>query len=220
MSVVLLRKCNPAGRGVLVALLSAVLLVVPAARCAATPPVWVRADGFVSAFVQQDGDVNPYDNVFGTEGDYKQGKGGNDLLDHAREWKNSLLNLLKIILGIAALVVLVGVILNLTSGDSGAAKRLGSWFLGFLVGEVLLTVFSRLRAGESSGAKSVTANGTGLLSLRQDIGNVMEVMLLIVAMFTLVTTTVQLMRGEQGSAEKIVRWLVTVSIGIMLLEII
>lgn len=203
------------GRGVLMALLS-VLLCLLSCRCAdayaaASPQGWHPVG--MSQFVQDD---DPINDAFGDfEGfDKSKSTGSTDIVSTLAGMRKSLVKVMEILLAICSLAVLTGAILNLTSGDQGAAKRLGSWFVGFAVGLAIFHVIGNLELG-------VKATGAdGLDGLRHDVGALMEELVLVIGAITLVSATLQLMRGEQGAAEKMVKWLITLSVGFVLLDLV
>lgn len=202
-------------RGVVMTLLPFVLCLLSSWRAGATVAVRDARPIGMSCYVQSDPNEDfEFEGLKDIEGfDKTQVNDKGDIFSTLASLRGLLVNLLKIILAICSLAVLLGAIFNLTSGDNGAAKRLGTWFIGFVVGMAMIQILGSLNPGH------IMSGQSGLDSLRHDVGCLLQELVIIISMFTLVSTVLQLMRGEQGSAEKMIKWLITLSVGYVLLDV-
>ena len=123
-------------------------------------------------------------------------------------------DILVIVLGICALVSLVGAIVTFMQGDQSGAKRLMLWLLGFVVGATVLGIISGISAGSSKGV----IKEFGLITA--EVRGVLISLLSIVSMVSAVTSAYHVMKGERDGVEKFLRTLIVCSLGITLLNLI
>lgn len=219
------------GGGVLVALLSAVALLFSGQRFRAYAQD-VPGDSF--------GYGSTYEQHFGRGGDVREGLSTDKLLDMDESVIDRNLNsqqtglvgilakvrgalalFLRAVLALAALGTLAVAVLQLSSGDQGAAKRMFMWLIGLSVCFVLLVLFGGSSSSLVFGGSTVVPDrGTGFGALRLSVGNIIESLLSIVAMVSLVNTSIHFMKGERDGAEKLFRWLIISVVGIVLLRVV
>ena len=126
--------------------------------------------------------------------------------------RDALLKFLKVLMGLASLGALVLAIYNLYVGESGGAKRLFMWMAGLAVGTTLLSVVG--------GINPEVTSGGGFAGLQGLIAELLEAVLCVICMITLAVVSIHIMNGEKDGFQKLIRWFLVSSIGLVLLELL
>ncbi len=152
---------------------------------------------------------------------YSQGAGLNSnadpraLINNAR---SSLYNLLRIVLGLGAMVSLIVVIYQLMGGQPESAKKLMSYVVILALGFIFLSVVSQFGVVQGADIYS-DHNANGGFGHEYTVAKgVLSILLSIVCMVTLVVTVIQVISGEQDGARKALRWVAISSAGVALLS--
>ena len=139
--------------------------------------------------------------------------GGSELASTILGVRNALFKILKGILILAGAGSLAFSIYNLMEGNREAAKRLGIWFVGLLIGFIIISIFKNL--GASTAAGSLQAGG--FASTKYTVKSTIEAVLIIVCMVTSVRGVITVINGEQGGSRQLFKWFAVSLIGFAIL---
>lgn len=125
----------------------------------------------------------------------------------------SLNRFLLIIMGLGAMVSLTFAIYHLINGKPDAAKKIVWVFLGLGLGSSLLYVSSLY-------ATSVPAAAGGFEGIKVSLREILQSALALVAMISITVQTIMIFRGDEQAYRRIFVWVITISIGSALLNVI
>ena len=125
----------------------------------------------------------------------------------------SLNRLLLVIMGLGSMVSLTFAIYHLISGKQEAAKKIAWVFIGLGLGSALLYI-------TSLHATSVPAVSGGFDGLKASLREVLQSALAIVAMFSITVQTIMIFRGDEQAYRRLFVWVITISLGSAILNVI
>lgn len=145
------------------------------------------------------------------------GQEGQDLLNNVTgslvSIVETIVNLLRVVLGIAALITLVIVVLKLSKDEREAAEKIAWWVAGLTVGFVLLTVVKGLIAPGVASTEDSAMAGTVY-----NLGTLLSVLLAAVSGTALVVTVIYVSQGDRDSAKKLLTWVFATFLGFVFMQ--
>ena len=128
------------------------------------------------------------------------------VIETSRVWLTSIC---KIILLLASIGAAGFMIFNIIEGSPEAAKRIGMWLGGLLIGMTVLTVFGNV--GLSSGGEGLSAGEFS--SLKSMVRSTLMAILSVVSIVTVVQKVIQLINGEKEGGRGLFKWFLVSIIG-------
>lgn len=128
--------------------------------------------------------------------------GGGGLASMVVGLTESVVKLLRVFLGLGALISVVTVAFKIMGGDREALRRYAWWIIGLAYGEIMLTVLSKLVGNVSAG---MTSAGD-FAAYHMEVKGVVVALLCFVCMITLVKGLYAVMRGHRESVQTTFGW--------------
>lgn len=122
--------------------------------------------------------------------------------------------LLQVVMGLGAIVTLVLIVYKMMRGDRESLPKMAMWVLGFAVGLALLSILANQQLNVSAGKHHGEFGAYQLL-----LANSFISLLMIVAMFSLVSVVRSIMKGDYEGLDKFFKWMLTCCAGMNLIAI-
>ena len=158
----------------------------------------------VNTFAQDDTDY--FGNAYQTLSETADGGGMVGLSGAIKAISKAATSVLKIFLGIGAIIMLVMIMLRIMEGNRDAAMKLFWWLISYIAGFIVLVVIDKIDPTISA------AGGKGFSSIKQEIAEVLMALTKLIAMISVTLAAIHMMQGEQEGARK---FIVTVIVSVI-----